>query len=93
MSVDDYLKKNPRHKLVFTPNEPDGFVLTNWEFEMVAKLDGQTLPSVVAMGAFESVVTKGMQVHPKYRKCHSGQFPTKPYYLFVLMAVLLAVTM
>lgn len=90
MSIDDYLKQNPRHKLVFTQNEPDGFVLTNLGFEMVDKLDGQTLPSVVATGAFESVVTEAMQVHPKYRKCHSGQFLTKSYYLwFVLMAAIM----
>lgn len=68
MSIDDYLKQNPRYKLVFTQNEPDGFEFTNLGFEMAAKLDDQTLPSVVATGAFESVVAKGMQVHPEYGK-------------------------
>lgn len=68
MTIDDYLKLNPRHKLVFTQNEPDGFVFTNLGFEMAAKLNGQTLPSVVATGAFESVVTKGIQVHTEYGK-------------------------
>ena len=66
MSIDDYLKQNPRHKLVFTKNEPDGFVFTNLGFEMATHLDDQPLPSVVATGAFESVVAKGMQVHPEY---------------------------
>ena len=68
MTIDDYLSQNPKHKLVFTKNEPEDFVFTNLGFEMATHLDDQTLPSVVATGAFESVVAKGMQVHPEYGK-------------------------
>ena len=68
MNIDVYLKQNPRHKLVFSKNEPEGFVFTDLGFEMATLLEGQTLPSVVASEAFESVAAKGMQVHPKYGK-------------------------
>ena len=68
MSIDDYLKHNPKHKLVFTKNEPSGFIFTDLGFEMATRLEGQPLPSVVASETFESVATKGMQVHPEYGK-------------------------
>lgn len=68
MTIDDYLSQNPKHKLVFIKNEPEDFVFTNLGFEMATHLDDQTLPSIVATSAFESVVAKGMQVHPEYGK-------------------------
>ena len=68
MSIDDYLKQNPKHKLVFTKNEPSGFIFTDLGFEMATRLEGQSLPSVVASETFESVAAKGMQVHPEYGK-------------------------
>ena len=68
MSIDDYLKQNSKHKLVFTKNEPSGFVFTDLGFEMATLLEGQSLPSVVASETFESVAEKGMQVHPEYGK-------------------------
>ena len=68
MRIDDYLKQNPKHKLVFTKNEPSGFIFTDLGFEMATRLEGQPFPSVVASETFESVAAKGMQVHPKYGK-------------------------
>lgn len=68
MSIDDYLKQSPKHKLVFSKNEPAGFIFTDLGFEMATLLEGQALPSVVASETFESVAAKGMQVHLEYGK-------------------------
>lgn len=66
MSINDFINQNPKHKLVFTKNEPSGFIFTDLGFEMATLLEGQSLPSVVASETFESVAVKGMQVHPVY---------------------------
>lgn len=66
MTIDDYLKQNPKHKLVFSKSEPAGFIFTDLGFEMATRLEGQALPSVVATETFESVVAKGTKVHPEY---------------------------
>lgn len=66
MSIDDYLKQNPKHKLVFTKNEPSGFIFTDLGFEMANLLEGQSLPSVVATTTFDSLAAKEMNTHPVY---------------------------
>lgn len=68
MSIDVFLRQNPKYKLVFTKSEPAGFVFTDLGYEMATRLDGQSYPSVVATAAFESVATKGTQDHPIYGK-------------------------
>lgn len=68
MSIDDYLKQNSKHKLVFTKSEPAGFVFTDLGYEMASRLDGQVSPSVVATAAFESVASRRTQDHPIYGK-------------------------
>ena len=68
MSINDFINLNPKYKLVFTKNEPSEFIFTDLGFEMATRLEGQPLPSVVASETFESVATKGMQVHPEYGK-------------------------
>jgi hypothetical protein len=68
MNINNFINQNPKHTLVFTKNEPDGFIFTDLGFEMAPLLEGQSLPSVVASETFESVAVKGMQVHPEYGK-------------------------
>ena len=68
MSIDDYLRHNPKNKLVFTKNEFEDFVFTNLGLEMATRLQGHTAPSVIASETFDSVIAKGLIVHPKYGK-------------------------
>lgn len=66
MSINDFLNQNPKHKLVFTKNEPAGFIITDLGFEMANLLEGQSLPSVVATTTFDSLAAKEMNIHPVY---------------------------
>lgn len=68
MNIDDFLKLNPKNKLVFTKSETAGFVFTDMGHEMSVRLVEQTTPSIAAAATFETVAAKGMKHHPDFGK-------------------------
>ena len=66
MDIADYLRQNPRHKLIFTRNELPGFSFVDIGHEMSRGLEGQTHPSVVAPAVFDSVSKTALQEHPSF---------------------------